>query len=434
MEGSPDITASLDRLLASDAFAKSATNRRLLTYLVQRHEQGTDGPKESEIAIDVFGRDASFHGGDDSVVRVAMRGLRQKLLEYYAGQGRDERIVFEVPKGSYRLKITELAPAVAAPEVGVDVPASEPEPVLSEVPAPVVIPASPRPIRWRLVAAGLAVLLAVSVVANLALWRARAGTGATPADASLAEVRNSALWRDIVQSRRPLMFVLGDIFMYTQEDPVTGRVQTVRDPQITSSEDLRAFLANHPSLASVRGLRYASYLQKSTAVALATVIPIVNHPGRRIEVRLRDELRAEDLARNDIVYVGPISRMGPLDAIVQRASSYRFDASSSGVADLATGKVYVPEGELGTQRKDYALVSNFKGAEGTRVVVITAGGRNAGLGQVVRAVTTPEGLAQLDRKLEASGASGAGAFEVLMAVAGYRQTDLSAEILDARKL
>jgi hypothetical protein len=230
------------------------------------------------------------------------------------------------------------------------------------------------------------------------------------------------------------MFVLGDIFMYTQEDPVTGRVQTVRDPQISSSEDLRAFLASNPSLASARGLRYASYLQKSTAVALATVIPVISRPGRRIEVRLRDELRAEDLGRHDIVYVGPISRMGPLDAVVQRASAYRFDAPSSGVTDTASGKVYVPEGDLGTQRKDYALVSSRQGTDGTRIVIITAGGRNAGLGQVVRTVTTPEGLALLERKLKGSGVSAAGPFEVLMSVAGYRQTDVSAEILEARKL
>ncbi len=250
----------------------------------------------------------------------------------------------------------------------------------------------------------------------------------------MEEVRRSALWHDIAASDRPLMFVLGDIFMYTQTDPVTGRLQTVRDPLISSSDDLRAFLASNPSLASARGLRYASYLQKSTAVALAAVLPVLDRPGRRIEVRLRDELRAEDLVSHDIVYVGPFSRMGPLDAIVQRASRYRFDATSSGVADVASGTMYLPEGELADHRKDYALVSSLQGSEGSHIVIITAGGRNAGLGQVIRTVTSPEGLATLDRKLADGGVPASGAFEALVSVAGYKQTDLSAEILMARKL
>src|SRR3982750_2155395 len=93
-----EVARYLQRLLASNALAKSAGNRRLLEYLVQRHLQGAEGPKETEIAIDLFGRDASFHGGDDSVVRVTMRGLRQKLLEYYSGQGKDDRLVFDIPK------------------------------------------------------------------------------------------------------------------------------------------------------------------------------------------------------------------------------------------------------------------------------------------------------------------------------------------------
>ena len=408
------IAAHLQRLLASDALAKSATNRRLLGYLVQRYTQRSDGPKEAEIAIDVFGRDASFHGGDDSVVRVAMRGLRQKLLEYYAGQGKDDPVVFDIPKGSYRLKVVQRVEAA--------VPGAEPPIVAAPVRAP-------RPGGVRIALALVTGLLALSLGANFALWRGR-----TAIDPALVEVRGSALWRDIVASDRPVMFVLGDIFMYTQADPVTGRVQTVRDPEISSSEDLRAFLASNPALASVRGLRYASYLQTSTAVALATVLPIVNRPGRRVEIRLREEVRAEDLARNDIVYVGPLSRVGPLDALLPRTSHYRFDAPSSGVTDVSSGKAYVPEGDLANHRKDYALVSSLTGAQGGRIVIITSGGRNAGLGQVVRTVTTPDGLASLDRLLQTNGVAASSAFEALVAVAGYKQTDLSAEILDARQL
>ncbi len=137
--------------------------------------------------------------------------------------------------------------------------------------------------------------------------------------------------------------------------------ETVRDPQINSSDDLRAFIAGHPGLAAERGLRYSSYIQKSTAVAMATIIPIVDRPGRRFEVRLRDELRAEDMRVYDIVYVGPMARIGPLEANMHGGSRFRFDAQSAGITDTESGQVHLPEGDLADHHKDYALVTRFEG-------------------------------------------------------------------------
>jgi hypothetical protein len=318
-------------------------------------------------------------------------------------------------------------PAEAPVETAFSPPAVAEAP--SAAPAHVPVPTAARAPRWSwLVAAS--VLLVVSLAANVVqYWQQQ-----TAGDAELAQVRASGLWRPLVESERPVMFVLGDMFMFTQTDPVTGRTLTVRDPEISSSDDLRAFLASNPALASVRGLRYASYLQKSTAVGLAKVLPIVSTPGRRIEVRLRDELRTEDFSRFDIVYVGPLMRLGPLDAAVQKVSQYRFDAATSGVADTQSGKVFKPEGGLGEHRKDYALVSHFRGPEGSQVVVITAGGRNAGLTQVVHTVTTPEGLASIDEALGKLDPQSRGAFQAVLEVAGYKQTDLSADLVELRAL
>ncbi|MET0293132.1 MAG: hypothetical protein ABW136_12295, partial [Steroidobacteraceae bacterium] len=418
------INAHLQRVLTSEGFAKSATNCRLLTYLVQRHLQGADAPKEAELAIDVFGRDASFHGGDDSVVRVAVRGMRQKLLEYYAGPGKNDRLVLDVPKGSYRLRTLSRDETAVAPD-----PAAVSTPVVEAAPQPAtpeLLPSASTRSRisrsgWLAVAAGA--LLVLSMAFNVLQWTLQRERSDDPA---LAVVRASALWQPVVASSRPVLVVLGDIFMYTQTDAATGRTQTVRDPQISSPEELRAFLASNPALASVRGLRYASYLQKSTAVALAKVLPVVTTPGREVEVRLRDELRTEDFARYDIVYAGPLVRLGPLDAALQGVAQYRFDAATSGVADIAGDKVFRPEGDLGEHRKDYALVSRFRGPEGSQVVILTAGGRNAGLTQVVRTVTTPEGLEPFERALRDAKADARSAFQAVLEVAGYRQTDLSA--------
>jgi hypothetical protein len=411
------INAQLEQVLAGEALAKSGTNRRLLRYLVQRSLAGGESPKELEIAIDVFGRDATFHGAEDSGVRVAMRSLRQKLLEHYAGSGRHDALVFDIPKGAYRVTVLPRADARVEPGPAATVPAE-----IDPLPVPEGGARSAR--RWRLAAAAGLPLLLLSLAANVYYWQA-----APRRDAALEQVRHSALWAPIAQSRRPVMFVLGDLFMYTQSDAKTGRTLTVRDSQINSSEDLRAFLASNPTLSAERGLRYSTLIQKSTAVGMVDILQIVGDAGRQIEVRLRDELRAEDLQRYDIVYVGPITRLGPLAGDYRMRSRYRFDAATSGITDTVTGKTHLPEGGLGDHHKDYALVARYPGPSGNHIMVFTSGGRNAGLLQVVRALTSAEGMTKFWGDAS-NGAAPPAAFEALVAVSGYKQTDLAADLVE----
>lgn len=417
------IQSQLDQVLAGEAFAKAATNRRLLSYLVQRSLASTDGPKELEIAIDVFGRDANFHGAEDSSVRVAMRSLRQKLLEHYSGAGRQDELVFDIPKGAYRVTVTPRAAQQAATQAGDGKPADAPD-----LPVPEPDPSNGAS-RWRLAALVMMAALLLSVAFNLLHWSPRT----RQLDSARQQVRQSALWAPVSNSSRPVMFVLGDLFMYSQTDAKTGRTLTVRDSQINSSEDLRAQLASNPALAAERGQRYSTMLQKSTAVSVVEILQILDSPGRQVEVRLRDELRAEDIQRYDIVYVGPVTRLGPLASDYHVRSRYRFDPASSGMTDTTTGKTYVPEGGLGEHHKDYALIARYPGPAGNSITVFTSGGRNAGLLQVVRMLTTPEGMS---RFWEAAGLqdSQPAAFEALVAVAGYKQTDLSADLVQLHSL
>lgn len=57
---------------------------------------------QKTIAADVFGRDlVNFDARADSIVRTTAAHLRESLLEYYAGVGRTDPVVIELPKGSY---------------------------------------------------------------------------------------------------------------------------------------------------------------------------------------------------------------------------------------------------------------------------------------------------------------------------------------------
>ena len=421
----------LQKVLSSEHMEKSEASQRLLRYLAERALR-EETPKETEIAIDVFGRDASFNSAEESLVRVAVRALRRRLHDYYAGVGHQDEVRFDIPKGGYRLVWTarDLAPTQAE---AASASAAESSPPLPHAPAPAA--ELPAPLRRRRLlrtwAIAATVLLTISVLVNGYLWLRHPTLSVDPATAELAR---SPLWSGIIDSNRPLMLVLGDGFMYTNVDPLTGRVQLIRDRAINSSEELRVFLAQNPSIAPGRGQRYTSMLQKSTTIGMASVLRLVSHPGRQIEVRARDDLQVDDLQKYDIIYIGPLSRLGPLAGHYELQSRYRYDQQSTAIHDIVTGKTYLPEGELTLKHTEYALAARFVGPSGNHIVILTPGARNSGMLLTVRTFTSPGSLKDLEKRLRAFRDPLPDSFEALLSVTSFGQTDVAAEVLDVHVL
>lgn len=428
----PVVRHHLQKVLSSAHMEKSEASQRLLQYLAERALR-EETPKEIEIAIDVFGRDASFNSAEESLVRVAVRALRRRLHDYYARAGQQDEVHFDIPKGGYRLVWTarNLASPPAEPTPA---PVTEVSPSVAAA-APAAAAEAPRPVRrdrWvRMWAVAATVLLAVSLLINGYSWLDRPARMLDPAAAELARTR---LWSGIIDSDRPLMLVLGDGFMYTNVDPLTGRVQLIRDRAINSSEELRVFLAQNPSIAPGRGQRYTSMLQKSTTIGMASVLRLVSHPGRQIEVRARDDLQVDDLQKYDIIYIGPLSRLGPIAGYYELQSRYRYDARSTAIRDIVTGKTYLPEGEITVKHTEYALAARFVGPSGNHIVILTPGARNSGMLLTVRTLTSPKSLKELEERLRASQDPLPDAFEALLSVTSFGQTDVAAEVLDVHSL
>jgi adenylate cyclase len=105
----------LDRILSSPGFVRNERMSRFLRVLVERHLEGRDEElKESLIGVEVFGRRTDFDPKQDSIVRTEAGRLRARLAEYYAGDGRDDSIVIELPKGGYVPTFRHAEPAQTA--------------------------------------------------------------------------------------------------------------------------------------------------------------------------------------------------------------------------------------------------------------------------------------------------------------------------------
>jgi len=109
-----DITAELERILASKGFATAGRLSRLLRYVVEKTLAGeADQLKEYAVGIEVFDRDDKYDPRLDSIVRVEAGRLRSRLDEYYNGEGAASPIRISLPRGGYvaQFETREATPA-----------------------------------------------------------------------------------------------------------------------------------------------------------------------------------------------------------------------------------------------------------------------------------------------------------------------------------
>lgn len=92
----------LHRIEKSRLFSSCHALRAFLLYVGEHAIAGQlDAIKEQQIGNRVFGRKPDYDPAQDNIVRVRARELRQRLSEYFAGEGRNEALVVSIPKGHY---------------------------------------------------------------------------------------------------------------------------------------------------------------------------------------------------------------------------------------------------------------------------------------------------------------------------------------------
>lgn len=118
--------AELEAVFASETFAKSQILARLLKYLCGEYFEGrAGGLKEFNIGVEALGRVADFDPTSDSIVRVELHRLREKLKRYYETEGLRDPVVIVLKPGNYAPQFlarsevqAQLAPQETAPSHG----------------------------------------------------------------------------------------------------------------------------------------------------------------------------------------------------------------------------------------------------------------------------------------------------------------------------
>ena len=159
-------------VLKSGIFDRSPALAQLLTYVCGRYFEGAgEALKEYTIAVEALGRPPEFDQKRDAVVRVQFHRLRERLGEYYQGEGAAHPIRIDIPQGQY---VPRFVTASNGHATGV-----------AEHPAEAAGPSS----GWKWIA-GAAVLIVMATAAGF--WaRTRAGHEEVRAAAPIAAVPGS---------------------------------------------------------------------------------------------------------------------------------------------------------------------------------------------------------------------------------------------------
>ena len=283
--------AEIERVLHSDTFRNSDVLRRLLRFLADKTIAGeADQLKEYTIGIDALGKPSSYDPRQDSVVRIQVGRLRQKLAEYYRTEGKDDSLVVDVPKGRFKVSVE---------------PRPEPAAVAQAVPPPVAV-AEPlaKSFDWRRVAIVLGAVLALAVIwgiyTEVRLARERANN-APLRTAWTPELHE--LWKPFLVPNRPLIVSVGaPLFVgfqgagYYRDLDLNRWDDVLQSPRISA---IRKAL-NNPIM--VPRYSYTGIAEVSAALHLGkllTVSPI------NVSVARSSQLSWQQLADSNVLFIGP---------------------------------------------------------------------------------------------------------------------------------
>jgi hypothetical protein len=105
--------ALIERVAGSSQLKRAPRLQELLFYISKRSiKEGCDRVHEQEIGSQVFGRPETYDTSYDNIVRTNISDLRKRIEHYFNSEGRQEKLIMELPRGSYvpvfRFRLEEL--------------------------------------------------------------------------------------------------------------------------------------------------------------------------------------------------------------------------------------------------------------------------------------------------------------------------------------
>lgn len=286
---------SLARILSSRPFCKSQQLKSILAYLCESAKEGR-APTETEIGRNILDR-PDFDPGTDSLVRVHMRRLRQKLYEYYKDEGAADPFRIEIANQGYNPVVNPVGDQAGAPDV----------------------PRRPKSIfrDWRVCGA----LATATLVFGFAGWSVgiSRGRGIKPSPAE-ALVRHGLyeFWAPFIETKSQPILAISTPLFFKRKD------MYVRDYRLNFMDDLR--YRPKPLSSSVAWPVWKTWISYSDAESAVRITGFLGAYGKSASMTTGREIRQGDLEKDPVIFLGHPRGVPILDDFFASRNFYPYRA------------------------------------------------------------------------------------------------------------
>ncbi len=307
------INRYLDQVLSSTTFAKSPVNRELLKYLVTCSLKG-ENPKEFQIAADVFGK--SYERDKEVNVRVYIHNLRKKLKAYYEHEGKDDELVFVLPKGHYTVdfqfsKIKSFRRQVHRH-------------------APLLL--------------GLSLLLLLTSLLLVFIFPKKRV--------------DIPFWNQFLSNGYSTTLLLGDHYFYRGPIP-SGQKGSIRDSKINSDLEFDSYLKAHPELIGQMKKTNLTYINNQAPLGLFYLMQVFGGGLYKLDMDYSSRSKIDDFRNRNLIFVGSFKTLHEFKSTTEKLG-LKYDVESSLLSyDLADTTLQFDNRSTPYLNYEYAAVAHF---------------------------------------------------------------------------
>jgi hypothetical protein len=429
----------VQRILKSATFRNAVTLQQLLQFLTARvFEGGADGLKEYTIGVEAFGRPQDFDPKTDTIVRVQIHRLRQKLAEYYEADGSRDPILVEIPKGHYLPTFEPISDSGrninrdSTPELNTSVSALTPHvvPNIDGVGSGAGLEKRRlgRSFLIRIAIASAAVIFVFAMgflVGNKLLRNDATGTSSL-AGSQLAHGNSGDPVREFWASflgndSAPVIAFPDAVFLLDDSnDLFRFRRGASDDRGALVDPHLAQQFASNPSLVAKAGQLYYEngYTGAGELQAIAMLSSLFGQMGVKATVKPSRDITPDDLRQHNVILLGsPFQNVAVAQLITLGDFNFKnpdsrheqWRAQITNAHPRANeAPTYGTERDPSTQalRADYGLVTIQSGVIPGRYIAVLGGLDTTGTEGVTLFATSRPGIEDLTKALAGSGVSG----------------------------
>ena len=362
------------RIAGSKGFVKSKFLTSFVLYVCEKYLlDQADEITEQQIGEQVFRRPRGYNPGEDNIVRNYARLLRQRLDEYFAGEGMDERVRVVVPRGGYvplfiedDAVVGESNPNPAIVEAGNFTVRASQEVPHRDPSQPVLVVRS----SWALRTLCVALFVALFFV-SLHDIRLRP-----------QQIISDRFWSVFFTPTRDTLLVPADSGLVIYQNLTKRRVSLAEYATGEYQEYTVSPLGIDPSIVNeLGGRRYTSVVDLHLASSISQLPAVVKD---RFKVRYAREVTLDDLKQSNVILLGSIGA-NPWVELFQKDLNFRFEPQRNeekiiirNTHPLAGEKAFYETNQTDPARTTFGLIAVTSNLDGTGHVLLIEGINMAG--------------------------------------------------------